>query len=493
MGRSLSKSKFCMGIQCPKMLWLAENKPEFAEKVTNDSDLENGKLVGEIARGYFGDYSLVHYNADHSIMVEDTASLMQGGCECIAEASFLYDGLFCSVDLLHKSDSGFDLIEVKSSTSVSDIYLEDVSYQYYVLVNSGIPINHAYIMYINNQYVRQGEIDLQSLFVMADYTEEAKSRQDSVQSKIQELREYLLYENEPERDLDLYCETPYKCAFKNFCRRSILGQSVFDICGLRKIVQYKLYHQGIITFEDIIKRNIKLSKTQLDQVEVSYYHKPDVIDKAKIKDFLDGLSYPIYYLDFETYQTVIPEFDGLHPYDKIPFQYSLHIEYEDGRLDHKEFLAEAGTDPRRKLAEQLVNDIPDNVCVLAFNMGFEKGMINQLAEIYEDLADHLLNIHGNIKDLMIPFKKHYYYTEAMQGSYSIKYVLPALYPDDPGMNYHNLEGIHDGGEASAAFPNMKNMSPEEVEKTRENLLKYCGLDTFAMVKVVEKLRDLVSV
>ena len=493
MGRSLSKSKFCMGIQCPKMLWLAENKPEFAEKVTNDSDLENGKLVGEIARGYFGDYSLVHYNADHSMMVEDTASLMQGGCECIAEASFLYDGLFCSVDLLHKSDSGFDLIEVKSSTSVSDIYLEDISYQYYVLVNSGIPINHAYIMYINNQYVRQGEIDLQSLFVLEDCTEDALVRQEFVVEKIKEIKEYMLMGEEPARDIDEYCESPYKCPYYSYCRRHVPEQSVFNIKGLYLDRQYELYHNGIISYEDVISQNPKMSPKQRKQVEMSYFHKPDHIEKEGIKEFLDTLSYPIYHLDFETYQTAIPEFDGLHPYDKIPFQYSLHIEYEDGNLDHKEFLAEAGTDPRRNLAEQLVKDIPDDVCVLAFNMGFEKRVIRKLAVDYEDLADHLHKIHNNIRDLMIPFQKHYYYTEAMQGSYSIKYVLPALFPDDPAMDYHSLEGIHDGGEASAAFPNMKNMSPKEVEKTRENLLKYCGLDTFAMVKVVEKLRDLVSV
>ena len=120
-------------------------------------------------------------------------------------------------------------------------------------------------------------------------------------------------------------------------------------------------------------------------------------------------------------------------------------------------------------------------------MGFEKGRIKGLANLYPDLAEHLMNIHDNIQDLMIPFQKKYYYSKAMQGSYSIKYVLPALFPDDPSLDYHNLEGVHNGGEASATFKKMATMTPEELEEYRKHLLKYCGLDTFAMVKVWEKL------
>ena len=122
-------------------------------------------------------------------------------------------------------------------------------------------------------------------------------------------------------------------------------------------------------------------------------------------------------------------------------------------------------------------------------MSFEKGVIERLAEMYDDLAEQLMNIHDHISDLMIPFEKKSFYSAAMEGSYSIKYVLPALYPDDPSLDYHKLEGIHHGGEASDAFKYMKRLTPEERAKTRENLLKYCGLDTYAMVKVLEKLRE----
>ena len=212
------------------------------------------------------------------------------------------------------------------------------------------------------------------------------------------------------------------------------------------------------------------------------------IDKPAIKDFLNTLSYPLYFLDFETIQQVIPQFEGTKPYQQIPFQYSLHyIEYEGGPLLHKEFLAESGTDPRRLIAESLCKDIPMDVCVTAYNKGFECARLKELAETFPDLSHHLLNIRSNIKDLLTPFQSGYYYNKAMGGSFSIKSVLPAIFPNDPSLDYHNLDQIHNGTEAMTIFNKIKDMSPEEQEKTRYNLLKYCELDTYAMVKVWKEL------
>ena len=159
---------------------------------------------------------------------------------------------------------------------------------------------------------------------------------------------------------------------------------------------------------------------------------------------------------------------------------------------HKEFLAYPGVDPRKELAKQLCKDIPDNVCVLAYNMAFEKTRIKEMAYLCPKLSGHLMRIYDNIRDLMVPFEKKAYYNRRMQGSYSIKYVLPALYPDDPTLDYHNLEGVHNGTEASDTFRRMQNMQPQELEQWREHLLKYCGLDTYAMVKVWEKLVNIVG-
>lgn len=187
-------------------------------------------------------------------------------------------------------------------------------------------------------------------------------------------------------------------------------------------------------------------------------------------------------------QLAIPQYPGTRPYQQIPFQYSLHyIEEPGGELKHREFLAESGKDPRRAIAESLCRDIPQNVCVTAYNKGFECGRLKELAAQFPDLAGHLLNIQENIRDLLIPFQSGYYYNRAMGGSFSIKSVLPALFPDDPTLDYHNLEGIHNGSEAMTIFPKIKDMPPEEQAAARKNLLAYCELDTYAMVKVWEAL------
>jgi hypothetical protein len=190
-------------------------------------------------------------------------------------------------------------------------------------------------------------------------------------------------------------------------------------------------------------------------------------------------------------QLVIPEYPNSKPYQQITFQYSLHyIESEGGEIKHKEFLGISGEDPRRALAEQLVKDIPTDTCVLAYNMGFEKGRIKELAELFPDLSNSLMKIRDNVKDLIDPFHDGYYYNKAIGSSFSIKSVLPAMFPNDPELDYHNLEGVHNGGEAMTLFPKIKDLPLDEQELARHNLLKYCELDTYAMVKIFLKLIEL---
>ncbi|MBO4616175.1 MAG: DUF2779 domain-containing protein [Lachnospiraceae bacterium] len=486
----LSKSKYCKGVQCPKILWMDTHMSEKA-KPGDDSVLETGTRVGDLARGYFGEYTLVEFNLDKGIMVSDTKRLIDEGKgdRTIAEASFYWDGLFCSVDLLRVHGEECSIVEVKSSTEVKDIYVDDLAFQYYVLSKCGMKIKSASLMHIDSSYERHGELELDKLFVVKDYTDAAKDKMQEVEENVRQIRLFQENTEEPEKDIALCCEVPYECAYYDYCHRQIPERSVFDIKGLFTSKKYEYYHQGIISFEDVIRCKPKLSDKQLQQVETDYFDRPDVIIPEKIREFLNTLRYPLYHLDFETFQQAIPEYDGLHPYEQIPFQYSLHIEHEDGKLEHKEFLAKEGTDPRRAIAESLCSDFPKDACVLAYNMSFERRVLKSLAKIFPDFADHLLAIRDNICDLMVPFQNQDYYTKAMQGSYSIKYVLPALYPDDPELDYHSLEEIHHGGEASSAFADLVNRTPEQIEITRRNLLKYCGLDTYAMVKVLAKLRE----
>ena len=263
--------------------------------------------------------------------------------------------------------------------------------------------------------------------------------------------------------------------------------SVFDLYRLSGQKKWEYYRKGVTSFAQL-QAEPKLNDKQLRQIQHYLTNCPPEIDKAGIRNFLNTLSYPIYFLDFETMQQTIPQHLGTKPYQQIPFQYSLHyIEQPGGELRHKEFLAESGTDPRRAIAESLCRDIPMHTCVTAYNRGFECGRIKELAAQFPDLANHLLNISSNIQDLLTPFQAGFYYNRAMGGSFSIKSVLPALFPDDPSLDYHNLEGVHNGGEAMTIFPKIQDMPPEEAAEARKNLLAYCKLDTYAMVKVWEKL------
>ena len=280
------------------------------------------------------------------------------------------------------------------------------------------------------------------------------------------------------------------CAFWPYCSKHLPEKSVFNIYRLWWSKKIKYYESGWITYPELLPYAPLTNKIQLRQMEYGIDDKGDYIEKGENASFVQKLSYPLYFLDFETIQPVIPEFKGTKPYQQIPFQYSLHyIEYEGGPLLHKEFLAESGTDPRRAISERLCEDIPKDVCVTAYNKAFECTRLKELAAFFPDLAEHLLNIRDNIVDLLEPFQSGYYYNREMGGSFSIKSVLPALFPNDPDLNYHNLDQIHNGGEAMTIFPQIQFMSPEEQQTTRHNLLKYCELDTFAMVKLWEKLKE----
>ena len=487
----LSKSKYCKAVQCYKMLWLDKNKPEEAVVVDNSSVLDNGTAVGEMAKDLFGFHFDVSYNEDLNMMIKDTESLLFNKDVVITEASFKYENNFCSVDILVKHDNDYEIYEVKSSTSVSDIYIHDVAYQTWLLRQKGLNVVKSSIVHINNKYVRHGELDLKELFVIEDMTDKVNSMMDEIETRVKEVNKYVDNDLEQVQDIGEYCFTPYDCPYFKYCSGN-LENSVFDLASMRLDKKIKLYKDGIISYEDLLKSDIDNSY----KMQIEYELDPDkepYIELEKLKEFMGTLSYPLYFLDFETFQQAIPLYDGISPYNQIPFQYSLHYyEEKNGELHHKEFLAKEGVDPRRSLAERLVNDIPMDVCTLAYNMGFEKGVIKNLANLYPDLSEHLMNIHDNIKDLMIPFKSRWYYIGAFHGRYTIKYVLPGLFPEDPSLDYHNLEDVHNGSEAMNSYAALVDMEKDEVEKIRHSLLKYCELDTYAMVKIYNFLEELVN-
>ena len=485
----LSKSKYCLGVQCEKILWLDKYKSEEKEETKNDAVLDNGTEVGIYAQQLFGDYTVVNFNTNLSKMIDDTKEYLKQDNIILCEASLSYNNNFCSVDILKKDNDSYEIYEVKSSTEVKDIYLDDASYQYYVLKNLGLNVNKVSIIHINSNYVRHGEIELNKLFNIVDITDIAISKQEYIKNKIDELNEYMNNKEEVDKDIDLYCFYPYECPFFKYCSRHLPNNNVFNLRGMPIKSKMKYYHDGKYSYKDLL--NEKINEKYKQQIEFEMNDLKPYINKDNIRKVLNDLSDKIYFLDFETYQLAIPPYDNIRPYEQIPFQYSLHI-LNNNNLEHKEFLSEDSIDPRRSLAERLVNDIPINSCTVAYNMSFEKMIIKALANIYPDLSEHLMNIYNNMKDLMIPFKDRDYYVKEMEGSYSIKYVLPALFPNDPSLDYHNLNLVHKGDEASNAFLSLSKLDRKEKEKLRYALLKYCELDTYAMVKIYDKLKEVTN-
>lgn len=499
-----SKSKYVASRRCLKEIWLLKYKPE--EETKSEDSLkytEEGNKVGALARNYFGEYiDVSSYDTDGKLNIKEmilkTNECLKNGVENICEASFSYNGLYCAVDILHKENGGYAIYEVKSATDVKNYYYKDVAYQKYVLEKCGINVTGTYILHIDNTYVRCGDIELDKLFKKVDVKDKIKEEYNLVEQNIKEIETVLSSNIEPDIDIDLNCYKndktyPYECPFYKYCSKHLPQNNVFDLYRIQKRTAIKHYKNGIITFDDIVRhdasakkddRIVKNNKIQRLQIDLELNNLESHIDKDIINNFLNELSYPLYFLDFETMEEAIPPFDGTWPRQQIPFQYSLHyIDCEDGELKHKEFLAISGENPLHDIAESICKDIPKDVCILVYNDTFEKKRLKELASMFPDLSEHLLNIKNNIKDLEDPFTSGGYYNKDMKSSFSIKSVLPAIFPLDPELNYHNLDGVHNGTEAMDIFPKIKDMPKDEQEKTRKNLLEYCKLDTYAMVKI----------
>ena len=489
----LTKSQYMLAKQCPKAIWLHKNNPEAVERDVNNEGLyETGRIVGEYAQMLFPGGVLVQFAGDAQKAVVETRKLIEQGVHTIYEAAFSYEDCFAMCDILCWTRNGWEIYEVKSSTELKPEYIQDVLFQYYILSSLRMDIAKVNIVYINNQYERNGKLKPEELFKIEDVTTEVKTLSENILSELRDIISILAEQDEPNLGIGEYCLKPYECACKGYCWSHIPEDSVFSLSRVKTSLKFSLYKQGVITFEEIAASGARLS-SQAAEIQIrSYISGEDILNKEGIRDFLNTIYFPLYFLDFETFQQPIPMFDGLKPYEQIPSQYSLHYLEKDGaELKHKEFLAKEGKDPRRELGERLVNDIPKDVCVMAYNMQFEKSVIVRLAQQFKDLHDHLMNIHENMVDLMVPFQKKHCYMKEMKGSYSIKHVLPALFPDDGELDYKRLN-ISNGSVAMQAFAYLHLKEPKEIGQIRKDLLEYCKLDTLAMVRVWEKLKSFVD-
>ena len=250
----LSKSSYCKCVQCEKILWLSKYKKDDAVAGNNESVFETGREVGELAKGLFGDYVDIPFDEKLNVRIQKTEQLMQDKPNVITEASFIYNNNFCSVDILKNDSDGVEIYEVKSSTKIKDIYVDDAAYQYFVLSNLGLNVKKVAIVYINNEYTRGKELDINQLFNIEDITDIAKQKQDEIRANIDMINNYMEVhgqDNEPVKDIGTYCFDPYSCAFWEYCTKDLPTPNVFDISGMQKRSKFKKYYEGKISFEDL--------------------------------------------------------------------------------------------------------------------------------------------------------------------------------------------------------------------------------------------------
>ena len=486
----LSKSTFIRGLQCEKSLYLYKHHYNLKDETPAQLQaiFNQGTNVGLLAQELFPngvDASPPnHFKMQESVF--KTQEFIANGETVIYEATFQFNGVLAALDILVKETDGWKAYEVKSSTSVSDTYIYDAAIQYYTIVNSGIDLKDISIVYINNQYVKNGSINIQELFTIESVFDKVQEVLPSIPAQVENLKQVVKQESVPNIDIGTHCDNPYSCDFKGHCWKHIPEYSIFDISNLWTSKKFQLYDKGIITLDQIDLENNPLNANQVLQV-TSELNNTTHIDKKKIAAFLNDLTFPLYFLDFETMGSAIPIYDNTRPYQQFVFQYSLHVQKEkEGELQHFEYLAETNIkdDPRIDFVKQLIKDCGISGDILVYNIGFERGKLNDLITLFPEHANDLNNTINRLKDLMIPFQKRWYYTPEMKGSYSIKYVLPALVPE---LSYQDLE-IKEGGTASTVFAQMASSQFEgDYEKTRKNLLEYCKLDTYAMVKIYEVL------
>lgn len=449
----LSKSTYLYGLQCQKRLFLHKKHPSWANPLdeVTQSIFQAGTDVGVLAQQLFPNG--VNAQGDegwhNQVTAEKTAELLPYH-EVIYEAAFIFNETVCGVDILVRKGDEYHAFEVKSTASVKPQHIEDAALQYYVLSNAGINVVDFNIVFLNTQYVRIGDLSIQDLFKAESVLDRILAKQDFIGNNISTFKKLLRQNQIPEIEMGPHCNTPYACNFSNYCS-SLMPQEEEEI-------------------EELIELDTNIT-----------------IDSEAWEDYTKAWEYPLCFFDFETVTYGVPIFEFSRPYQKIAFQYSLHIQFEpNGELLHLEYLGDGISDPRMDLIHQMIRDLGSSGSIITWNMTFEKGVIENLAIDFPQFEEELNAICNRIVDLMPPFRPgRAIYSEAFRGSYSLKNVLPVMVPE---LSYQNLN-IQEGGTASYLYGQMNTLESTVKEQLKKDLLEYCHLDTLAMVKIWERVNN----
>lgn len=483
--RLFSKSRYLLGLQCPRYLWISLNQPELipAPDMVTRYLFNQGNKVGELAKKLFHDGINVATD-DFSNNIRMTRELLPER-RPLFEAGIAAGRFYCRPDVLNPAKGNrWDIIEVKSSTTVKDVNIHDVAFQKFCCEKSGIEVGRCFLAHVNNQYVKMGEINPREFLAITDITSKVIEAGWGIEDRADTMLEIISGEVCPIVDIGKHCKDPYECPLID-CWEGIPEHSVFTLYrGGKKA--YELYGNGIIKIVDIPKTYLLNSKQQIQQRCIAS-GKPHVNSEG-IREFLLSLQYPLYYLDFETIGPAVPMFDGTRPYQAVPFQFSLHIVKEaGGSPDHLSFLASGTGDPRPAFLAELKKALGESGSIIVYNQSFEEGILKELAIVFPKYTDWVSGVRGRLVDLLLPFSRFCYYHLAQKGSASLKAVLPAV----TGRGYEGMD-ITDGQTASNTFEKITygEVPEEERNKVRADLEKYCALDTKGMIWIVDELQKL---
>jgi hypothetical protein len=483
----LSKTKFVAGIQCPKRLYFMCYRKDLAPPIlpAQQAIFDTGTEVGRLARQLFPDGVLIDDDAlHHSDAVAKTQKLIgQREVSAIFEAGFATGNVLIRADILeHRSARHWRLLEVKSSTKVKEENFYDVALQSHVLKQSGITVDSECLVHINNAYVYNGKrLDLSKFFTIEDISQQIEDLAPSIPKLIREQQKVLSSDSEPDIGPGKHCFSPYECEFYDHCRASKPEHWVCDLPRIRADILTQLAEDGI---EDIRKVPGDFPLSDLQQRICRCVKSGKPFFGRGLRADLEVLETPVYFLDFETVMPAIPLYAGTHPYEAVPFQWSLHKLDRNGRLSHHEFLFGGEEDPREELLTALIDAIGDRGSIVMYTP-YEKRILNDLAGTFPEHADAIESVVGRLFDLCAVVRDHVYHPD-FGCSFSLKDVQPVLVPE---MGSYEDLAVQDGMQAGISFLRM--VSPgtpaDEARRIREDLLEYCGRDTLGTVNLYQNL------
>ncbi len=470
----LTKTDFLQYLSCPEELWLFKNIESSNVPPALDERhlMEQGQLIDELAKDFFTDHFSESFRERGLDMSFQKTAEANG---CLARADVL---------AIDSASNTVDMYEVKASTCVKSEHIPDVAFQKMVFENSGWTVRKCFLVYINNAYQLEDELNLNALFVVEEITERVNIAYPEIRKQARKALQFI-NGPEPEKRWTLGCANKLQCSFVQHHYTELPEYSIFDISriGVKKLE--KLLENGILDVRDV-PDDFKLTSRQKRQVEIARKNEV-IVKKEALSQELKKLRYPLYFLDYETFAYAVPIQKGHTPFQQMLFQYSLHVvEAPQAEVRHFEYLLSSKEESVSELLASLKENIhPDKGTVLVWNKSFEQSRNKECAALFPEYADFLFSVNERVYDLMDIFKKEYYLHPAFKGKISLKSVLPVLCPE---LSYKTLP-IQNGAEANINWHHWTDgaFHGEEHEFIKQALLEYCKLDTWAMVRIWQVL------